>query len=107
MAQRENGNPIQHAANRTVHLIESDARAGESLAPPMASDGRSLVFRRRFGPRRVGIAESSFEASPISVAERRARMEKAQRLMRDERLSAIALTGGTSLLVLQRRPLGK
>lgn len=51
----------------------------------------------------LGRAESALpsrrsEASPITVDERRARMEKAQRLMRDERLSAIVLTGGTSLL---------
>jgi Xaa-Pro dipeptidase len=37
-------------------------------------------------------------ATPITVAERRARIEKARRLMADNRIDAILLTGGTSLL---------
>jgi Xaa-Pro dipeptidase len=37
-------------------------------------------------------------ATPITVDERRARIEKARRLMTDNRIDAILLTGGTSLL---------
>ena len=37
-------------------------------------------------------------ATPITVAERGARIEKARRLMADHRIDAILLTGGTSLL---------
>jgi Xaa-Pro dipeptidase len=37
-------------------------------------------------------------ATPITVDERRARLEKARRLMADSRIDAILLTGGTSLL---------
>jgi len=35
--------------------------------------------------------------TPISVVERRARIEKAKRLMRDARIDALVLTGGTSM----------
>ncbi len=37
------------------------------------------------------------EAKPITPAERRARIDRAQQLMRDHKLDAICLTGGTSL----------
>jgi len=37
------------------------------------------------------------EASPITVEERRARMERAQALMRENKIDAMVLTGGTSL----------
>ncbi|MGE0040241.1 MAG: M24 family metallopeptidase [Vicinamibacterales bacterium] len=38
------------------------------------------------------------QASPITVAERRARIEKARRLMREHKIDALMLTGGTSLV---------
>ena len=34
---------------------------------------------------------------PISVAERQGRLEKARQLMRDQRIDALMLTGGTSM----------
>ncbi len=37
------------------------------------------------------------QATPISVAERRGRLEKARRLMREAKIDALLLTGGTSL----------
>jgi len=38
------------------------------------------------------------EVVPISVAEREARIEKARRLMREQNMNALMLTGGTSLI---------
>lgn len=38
------------------------------------------------------------QATPISVEERRARLEKARRLMAENRLDALMLTGGTSMV---------
>jgi len=37
-------------------------------------------------------------ATPITLDERQARLEKARRLMREQRLNGVLLTGGTSLV---------
>ncbi|MGQ0539768.1 MAG: M24 family metallopeptidase [Gemmatimonadaceae bacterium] len=52
---------------------------------------------RDLPPAIAALASLKDQATPISVAERRARLEKALRLMAEQRLAAMLLTGGTSL----------
>ena len=71
------------AAAATSVALPSLSHAGESQKslPPAIAQLKSLRA----------------EATPISVAERRERQEKARRLMQENNLSAILLTEGTSL----------
>ena len=55
-----------------------------------AQDGAMPPAIRALRPMRDGVV-------PISVDERRARIEKARRLMREQRHDALLLTGGTSM----------
>ncbi len=64
----------------TVLAHSSDVTAQEALPPSIAS----LVSMRD-------------QATPITADERRARIEKARRLMAAQRIDAVLLTGGTSL----------
>jgi Xaa-Pro dipeptidase len=56
-----------------------------------AQDGAMPPAIRALRPMRDGVV-------PISVGERRARIEKARRLMREQRHDALLLTGGTSMV---------
>ncbi|MDQ8164929.1 MAG: Xaa-Pro peptidase family protein [Gemmatimonadota bacterium] len=65
-----------------VTSIPEDARAQQATALPPAI--RALTSMRS-------------QATPISIDERRARLEKARRLMRSNGIDALMLTGGTSM----------
>ena len=60
-----------------------------------AAAGLSALARPGFRGRRVGKLAA---VPPIGVAERRARVEKAQRLMRAAGIDALLLEAGSSLL---------
>lgn len=64
---------------------------GELHEPPGPPQAGSLP------PSIAALTSMRDRATPISVAERRARIDKARRLMREQSLSGILLTGGTSL----------
>ena len=49
-------------------------------------------------PSLAALTSMKDQATPISVDERRARLEKARRLMTENRIDALMLTGGTSLV---------
>jgi len=49
-------------------------------------------------PSLAALTSRAHEPTPISVEERVGRIEKARRLMREQRMDALLLTGGTSLL---------
>jgi Xaa-Pro dipeptidase len=63
---------------------------------------RPAGARRRRGSRSAaaehrGVDVDAREAKPITAAERRGRIEKARRLMAEQKIDAIILAGGTSL----------
>jgi len=62
-----------------------------TAAPPQAAADHALPAPiRALQPMTAGV-------TPISVDERRARIEKARRLMRENKIGALVLTGGTSM----------
>ncbi len=61
-----------------------------STSSPLIADASLPPAIRALTPMTVGV-------TPISVEERRARIEKAKRLMRETKLDALVLTGGTSM----------
>jgi len=65
---------------------------GSSLKAQTAREGSALP------PSIAALSSMREEAKPITLDERRARIEKAQRLMADHKIDAILLVGGTSLL---------
>jgi Xaa-Pro dipeptidase len=69
--------------------LGSDAAPGHSL-PSSAQQSDMPPAIAALRPMRDGVV-------PISVDERRGRIEKAKRLMRENRIDALMLTGGTSM----------
>jgi Xaa-Pro dipeptidase len=77
------------------------AAAGAALTPsggraaPVGGDGWPV---QELPPSIARLTSRAHEAVPISVQERSARVDKARRLMREQGLSALFLTGGTSMV---------
>jgi Xaa-Pro dipeptidase len=71
---------IAGAAVVTSHPVTAQAQQGATLPPAI----RALTSMKS-------------QATPISINERRARLEKARRLMRSSGIDALMLTGGTSM----------
>ena len=66
-----------------------------SCAPEAAAGGQDA---QTLPPSIARLTSRAGEAEPITTAERSARVEKARRLMREQGMSALALTGGTSMV---------
>lgn len=62
------------------------AQRGDAPTPRLAADSPIMQLKSRRG-----------EATPITVEERKARIARAQQLMRENKIDALVLTGGTSL----------
>ena len=85
-------------SRRAFLWLSTVAGAGLSVARVSAQRGRGI--RTDNGPLPPGIAALTSmrsQATPITNEERRARIERARRLMADTSLDAIVLAGGTSL----------
>ena len=77
----------------------TSAAAGLSVAPLSAQRGRGPAAAGGPAPESIAALTSMRHlAKPITVAERQARLEKARRLMTAQKIDAIILTGGTSLM---------
>ena len=77
----------------------TSAAAGLSVAPLSAQRGRGAAAGGGPAPESIAALTSMRHlAKPITVAERQARLEKARRLMTEQKIDAIILTGGTSLM---------
>jgi Xaa-Pro dipeptidase len=75
------------------------AAAGLSVTPLSAQRGRGPAASDGPVPESIAALTSMRSlAKPITVAERQARLEKARRLMTEQKIDAIILTGGTSLM---------
>ncbi len=86
--------------SRRSFLWSSAAAVVISRAPDLLAQGRGRGEPQPTGPLPPSIAALQSmrdQAKPITNDERRARIEKARRLMAENKLDAIALTGGTSL----------
>jgi len=71
---------------------------GAAAMPPQPVFGESLPPLDVLPPSIAALRSRQDEAVPISNDERRGRVEKARRLMREQGIDAIMLTGGTSLV---------
>src|ERR1700674_4039384 len=77
------------------HFLQSDSLAvGATTLPALA---HAIEADRSLPPAIAALRTLHGEAKPITIEERAARQEKARRLMRENNLSAILLTQGTSL----------
>jgi Xaa-Pro dipeptidase len=75
------------------------AAAGLSIVPLSAQRGRGAAAGGGPVPESIAALTSMRSlAKPITVAERQARLDKARRLMTEQKIDAIILTGGTSLM---------
>ncbi|WP_353267605.1 Xaa-Pro peptidase family protein [Gemmatimonas sp.] len=82
------------AASTVGAAVALGARPGEAQHDHDAAapqDGAMPPAIRALTPMRQGVV-------PISVNERRARIEKARRLMREQKMQGLMLTGGTSMV---------
>ena len=70
-------------------------RIAGAAAAALTADG---VRAAAFQPSITTLTSMRHRATPISTDERRTRLEKAQRLMKEHAIDAIVLTGGTSLI---------
>jgi Xaa-Pro dipeptidase len=84
--------------NRRHFLWLTGAAAGVSVTPVSAQRGRGAVDAGPIPPSISALASMKDRARPITIDERRARVDRAHRLMAEHGLDAILLAGGTSLL---------
>jgi Xaa-Pro dipeptidase len=82
--------------NRRGFLLSSLA---SSAIVPLAVTDPALAQRDRALPPAIAALKSrKDEAKPISLAEREARLDRARQLMKQEKIDAILLAGGTSMV---------
>ena len=76
-----------------------------AAVPALLSNSSSASDSNSLPPALAALRSMKGEAKPITVEERAERQEKARRLMRENNLSAILLTQGTSLGLFHRHSL--
>jgi Xaa-Pro dipeptidase len=84
--------------SRRSFLSITGAAAAFSTTGLSAQRGRSAEPSGPLPPSIAALASMRSRATPITVEERRGRIERARKLMADNKLDAIVLAGGTSLL---------
>src|SRR5437764_9382397 len=84
--------------SRRSFLSLAAAGAGLSVTRLSAQRARGAGDSGPVPPRIAALASMRDRAKPITIEERAARIDKARRLMADNKLDAIVLAGGTSLL---------
>jgi Xaa-Pro dipeptidase len=80
--------------NRRAFLWMSSLTAAAGSLPAVQAQGRDSAT---MPPSLAALTSMKERARPITTDERRARVEKARRLMAEHRIDALLLTGGTSL----------
>jgi len=83
--------------SRRRFLQSGSAAAAISAALPVAAQAKEKDEDKALPPPIAQLKSLHAEATPISVDERRERQEKARKLMRENSLSAVLMTEGTSL----------
>jgi Xaa-Pro dipeptidase len=91
---------IKNLTRRSFLWLTGSAGAAVSLdVPVLAQRGRdTAVAAGPLPPSITALTSMKDRAKPITNDERKARLERARALMAEEKLDAILLTGGTSLL---------
>ena len=84
--------------HRRYFLWTAAAAYGLTFTRASAQRGRGGEPAGPLPPSVAALTSMRDRATPITVEERRARIEKAKRLMAEQKLDAIALAGGTSLV---------
>jgi Xaa-Pro dipeptidase len=74
--------------------VSSTALAAAACSPAGAPAGAA---QEEMPPSLAGLQSMRSQASPITTAERAARLDRARQLMGEHRIDAVVLTGGTSL----------
>ena len=69
-----------------------------SAALPLAANAIAQTSASSLPPSIAALRNRAHEAVPITVAERQHRIDRARELMAQQKISAIAMTGGTSLV---------
>ena len=84
------------------HFLEVSSLAAAGVATscqaPESSGSAAAGGQRDLPPSIAALTSRASEPTPITVAERTARIEKARSLMRANAMDALMLTGGTSLI---------
>ena len=76
----------------------SAAAVAGTIATPRNLDAEPEQQGQDLPPSILALESVADQASPITLEERQARIEKAQRLMHEESIDAVMLTGGTSMI---------
>ena len=84
--------------NRRTFLTAAGAAAGLPIARLSAQRGRGADFAGALPPSIAALTSMRDRARPITVEERKARIDRAKALMAEQKIDAIVLAGGTSLL---------
>jgi Xaa-Pro dipeptidase len=84
--------------NRRTFIRASTAIAAAWRAPALLAQREPAAADAPLPSSIAALTSMRDQARPITNGERRARIDKARRLMAEQRLGALVLTGGTSLL---------
>ena len=85
-------------SRRRFVQTSSLALTGTACGVAKGSEGESASSAESLPPSIAALTSMKDQASPITVDERRARLEKARRLMAEHKVDALMLTGGTSMV---------
>ena len=84
-------------SRRSLLLLTSAAAASLPVVRLTAQRGARASEGGPLPPSLAALSSMRGAATPITAQERRARLEKARRLMAEQKIDAVVLTGGTSL----------
>jgi Xaa-Pro aminopeptidase len=84
--------------SRRRFLGLASASAGLSFAPRLSAQRGGADTSRPLPASIAALTSMKDQATPVTRDERRARLERARRLMTDQKIDALVLTGGTSLV---------
>ncbi len=84
--------------SRRDFIVGAGVAAGATLLPELAVAQREQRAPASLPPSIMALKSMKGQARPITVEERRARLERARKLMATNQLDAIMITGGTALL---------
>lgn len=82
------------------HLLGTSAAAaaGATAQAALPRSAAATTVAEDLPPSIAALTSLSHQASPITTEERRGRVEKAQRLMREQGIDAILMSGGTTMV---------
>ena len=105
------GSCITRRSIRLVFMVMSTAALSRAAASPRLfarrRSARSADRRAALPPSIAALTSMRAQATPITNEERRARIEKAQRLMAEQKIDALMLTRRHLARLLHQHPLGR